>query len=56
MIKLSNYWVNFFAHFTILTIVMAIVSAISPNIHGFIPMRILIALGDAYVFPIFKTK
>lgn len=56
MIKVNNYWLNFFAHFTILTIVMSIVSFVSKDIHGFVPVRILLALIDAVIFPIFKSK
>lgn len=56
MIRLNSYWINFFAHFTILTIGMSIATSINHDIHGFVPVRIVLALIDAYIFPFFRTK
>lgn len=56
MIKINNYWINFFAHFTIMTLAMTLYCAIDGKDHSFVSIRIVIALIYAVLFPIFKSK
>ena len=55
-IRVNNYWLNVIAHFSILTICMGIASTVDNTIHSFIPIRIVLSLIDAWIFPIFKAK